>query len=210
MSLCRSIGFFSLLATTIFFTPGCGDKDEPKPAAPTADREGVAPKYSVPDNYREAVTENLSYYFKIHSALASDNFTAIEQPAESLQKAAEKVEKLDGKDLSEAARFEWMEFSKDLKTISRTLLETATSSSDLDKARKDFGKLSAVLVRGIQSFGHAYSDPVQILHCSMAFGGQGADWLQQNKKEPVHNPYFGSAMLECGTRKLLVAGTVAR
>ena len=45
-----------------------------------------------------------------------------------------------------------------------------------------------------------------VLHCPMAFGGAGADWVQAT--DAVANPYFASAMKSCGTvtRELAHAG----
>ena len=38
---------------------------------------------------------------------------------------------------------------------------------------------------------------VVLMHCPMAMGGDGADWLQSS--DQLKNPYFGADMLTCGT-----------
>ena len=49
-------------------------------------------------------------------------------------------------------------------------------------------------------------ETVRLFHCPMAHDSQGADWLQLAVE--TANPYFGAAMLRCGsqTDSLTAAG----
>lgn len=79
----------------------------------------------------------------------------------------------------------------------RPLAEAVADAADLKSRRAAFKPLSDALIAriregGIDAVGNAY-----IVHCPMAFGNQGADWISD---EPVVlNPYYGDAMLTCGS-----------
>lgn len=77
------------------------------------------------------------------------------------------------------------------------LARPVAAAPDIKSRRAAFGPLSdrmIALIRahGIDAIGTAY-----VVHCPMAFGNQGADWLSPTPV--VLNPYFGDAMLTCGT-----------
>ena len=70
-------------------------------------------------------------------------------------------------------------------------------AEDLEAFRSGFAPFSETLVGLAKGFGIASSEPVYRLRCPMAFEGKGAVWLQ--KDEDVRNPYYGAAMLKCGS-----------
>lgn len=51
--------------------------------------------------------------------------------------------------------------------------------------------ISLIRKHGINQLGNLY-----VVHCPMADGAKGADWLSPIPK--VQNPYFGSGMYSCG------------
>ncbi len=63
---------------------------------------------------------------------------------------------------------------KAFKPLSEQLIHLATSMTDLDK-------------------------PLYVQFCPMADGNKGATWISLEEK--IRNPYFGDAMLQCGTLK---------
>ena len=86
------------------------------------------------------------------------------------------------------------------------LAKAVAEAADLKARRKAFKPLSDALIAriregGIDAVGDAY-----VVHCPMAFGNTGADWLSAEPR--VLNPYFGDAMLTCGsvTDTLSVSG----
>lgn len=70
--------------------------------------------------------------------------------------------------------------------------QAIADSKDLDEARMHFKMLSdaAIPVAKAEKTMHQ-------MHCPMAMGGKGADWLQTSADE-VQNPYFGAKMAHCG------------
>lgn len=73
--------------------------------------------------------------------------------------------------------------------------------SDITEQRKLFSTLSnemATLVKGRKlSMGMVYLE-----YCPMANNNTGAFWLSNDKE--IKNPYFGSAMLKCGSVKEMI------
>ena len=70
----------------------------------------------------------------------------------------------------------------------------AATQVDLAKTREMFKYLSNVLANGIKF--HDYkiaAGTTYRVYCPM----KNAEWLQP-AKTPIHNPYHGSEMLECG------------
>ena len=67
-----------------------------------------------------------------------------------------------------------------------------SKSTSLEEARKHFLALSKVAteVAKTQKGWH-------VVHCPMAFNGDGADWLQNSTAE-IQNPYMGKSMPHCG------------
>ena len=71
-------------------------------------------------------------------------------------------------------------------------------STDVEEQRKQFGFLSEALINSLKAFG-IKGTPLYVMHCPMAFGNQGADWL--SNEEQIRNPYFGDKMMKCGAVK---------
>ena len=79
----------------------------------------------------------------------------------------------------------------------KTAYEIA-GSVDIQVARAAFALLSESMIVSTKCYGIA-GEPVHRIHCPMAFGNRGGDWLQRSEK--TENPYFGSAMFRCGVMK---------
>ena len=71
-------------------------------------------------------------------------------------------------------------------------------STDVEEQRKQFGFLSEALINSLKAFGMK-GTPLYVMHCPMAFGNKGADWL--SNEEQIRNPYFGDKMMKCGAVK---------
>jgi hypothetical protein len=69
-------------------------------------------------------------------------------------------------------------------------------SRNLQEQRKEFTYLSSDV---IAMFKHTpiKQGVIYVDHCPMANHGEGGDWLSAEKK--IQNPYYGSAMLGCGS-----------
>ena len=69
--------------------------------------------------------------------------------------------------------------------------------SDIEKQRVLFQNISNRLISLIRSHGLDQVGSAYVVHCPMAAGGEGGDWIS-NVPE-VLNPYFGDTMLNCGS-----------
>jgi hypothetical protein len=71
-----------------------------------------------------------------------------------------------------------------------------SNSKNIAEQRKEFTYLSSDV---IAMFKHTAlkQGVIYVEHCPMANNGEGGDWLSGEKK--IQNPYYGSAMLECGS-----------
>ncbi len=70
-------------------------------------------------------------------------------------------------------------------------------SSDLQSARVAFRELSGELLEWVEQDGSIGAKTLYVVRCPMAFGNEGASWLQDGKT--VSNPYYGASMLRCGS-----------
>lgn len=70
-------------------------------------------------------------------------------------------------------------------------------AADIKARRAAFQPLSDHLIALIREHGTDAVGNAYVIHCPMAFGNKGADWL--SAQPTVLNPYFGDAMLTCGS-----------
>lgn len=69
-------------------------------------------------------------------------------------------------------------------------------NNQLADLRVQFKPLSKLMIDFATAFG-PFEQPVFVQHCPMADQNKGADWLSVQKN--IRNPYFGDAMLTCGS-----------
>ena len=82
---------------------------------------------------------------------------------------------------------------------SRAILERLDAialSGDLEEQRRHFVSLNEHLIALAQKLDLSES-PLYVQHCPMANQNKGALWLSDNKE--IRNPYYGDAMLTCGS-----------
>jgi hypothetical protein len=70
--------------------------------------------------------------------------------------------------------------------------QAIVDSKDIEVARTHFKELSDIAIPIAKK-----DKMMHMVHCPMAMGGKGADWLQKSDAE-VQNPYLGKAMPHCG------------
>ena len=73
----------------------------------------------------------------------------------------------------------------------KVVAEQAVQAQDIGSLRTAFKPLSDEIVK------RALPEDYAVVFCPMADQGQGAHWVQKDGE--IKNPYFGSAMLTCGT-----------
>lgn len=145
--------------------------------------------FHVPEAFHTQLDQVFSAYFKIQQALSQDDLQAAKQAGKGFLQALDGVQMnlLEG-----AAHLAWMKEQQDLKKSAGGI----QAAENIIKAREAFFSLSGSLIAVAKGFGTSGKEPVLRFHCPMAFGNQGADWLQN--KPGVENPYFGAAMFRCG------------
>ena len=156
---------------------------------------------AVPEEFQQQLGELWRAYSSLQQALANDQRQAALQAVDQVQSS---LAAIDAAPLSGSAAGAWARERADLLKIVATLQNAA----DLKALRAAFAPLSSEMQLLVQSFGLGESGPVYSLHCPMAFGNQGATWLQSD--DQVRNPYFGASMLKCADRVQKIASGAPR
>lgn len=137
---------------------------------------GIQAQTTTPSFKDAKLTTAYTEYIALKDALVASKASDAKQAAAKLQKSLTGIQK--GKKASEQAA-------------------VIAASADLAAQRKAFSALSnemKTLVTGNVSSGSLYLE-----YCPMANNNSGAYWLSNEKK--IMNPYFGDAMLHCGSVK---------
>ena len=89
----------------------------------------------------------------------------------------------------------------------RDALARADGAEGIDGLRAAFEEVTAAAEELFARAGAPEGRTLYRVHCPMAFDGRGASWLQA--EEEVMNPYYGAAMLRCGsvTGEISAAGS---
>lgn len=87
--------------------------------------------------------------------------------------------------------------AKIVENASKQAEYISQNRNDINHQRKHLETLSNELKKLIDIIGNDYTLYQQ--YCPMALNGKGAHWLSSSQK--IENPYFGDAMLRCGSIK---------
>ncbi|KAF0094915.1 MAG: membrane-fusion protein [Puniceicoccaceae bacterium 5H] len=112
-------------------------------------------------------------YFALQQALAGDDF-------EAAQKALQHMMQTTGHEGPVPDLIHQMLAAKDLAGL----------------REPHFITLSNSFIAAMRAQKGAVSGDLFLMHCPMAAGGEGADWLQPT--DELRNPYYGAMMLTCG------------
>lgn len=135
------------------------------------------------DEFKAAFVSSLTpAYLDVQAALAADDLGATKAAAQTLLTTAKR-----------GPIFE--DFTGPVQMI--------IDAADLKAARGAFKEASGELITLIKHVGTEGDRDLYVAHCPMAFGGKGGDWLQADQK--IANPYYGAAMLTCGSIKTQAA-----
>lgn len=165
------------------------DAAETRPHAEHATERPEEAGGESPATFETQVGELLRAYFNVSGALAEDDFDAARQ---AMAQAQTQLNEMDAEALDEAQRERWSQIREPLsQSIDRFL-----ATGGIEPARTAFAPLSEQFEEMVRRFGSGDVASVHLMHCPMAFGNRGADWLQP--QEQVNNPYYGARMLRCG------------
>jgi Cu(I)/Ag(I) efflux system membrane fusion protein len=158
------------------------------PGAHTGAVEAQPPK---PPLGKGTPAQNLTNAYLVAQAkLALDDFAGARAAFGSVRGAAQAAELGVAPDLR--------------KRIDATAVDGA-AAPDIGRLRVAFAGLSDALLDWFKTQANPLGEPLSVAHCPMALDGKGARWLQLGKE--LKNPYFGAAMLACGSIEATLAPT---
>jgi len=144
--------------------------------------------------FGEGLAHVLDAYYSLQAALAADDDTAAQAAARRVVAALGNLDCSTG-ELSAAAVHNWSRLTTAMaKGAARTV-----EAEGIEQRRVAFEPLSDNLWDAMAKFGHGPEGTVRRFHCPMAFDNKGANWIQAG--ETTANPYYGSAMLRCGSEE---------
>ena len=151
----------------------------------TSDNSGEMMKMEFSDAFREQFEKGLPAYLKLKDALVASDAkqTSIEAKA-----TMEILKKLD---ISSLGAMEKSHLSKSIE-----MLEAISKNRDIENQRGHFVLLNENIV-AISSSLNSLGNILYVQQCPMANNNKGAIWISAEKE--VRNPYFGNAMLTCGS-----------
>ncbi|OUR97618.1 efflux transporter periplasmic adaptor subunit [Flavobacteriales bacterium 33_180_T64] len=141
--------------------------------------------------FQEQLKMVFNNYIELKDALVKDDPKSVIKYADAMLNSLGKVEMklLDNLE----AHNKWMAFEKGIKYSVNSISKTP----DIKLHRDYFKHLSMDLISAVETFG--INEKVYSQFCPMADNNNGAYWL--SREEKVINPYFGNAMLTCGSVK---------
>jgi len=189
---------FFLIATAVFLVlSNCsgGKKAGPDETQPVVTNEkapeATGPQFAVSESFQQQLGKVFTSYVALKDAFVASDIEKVKSEASMTSQA---VAGVDMKLLSGAAHNDWMSYLTPIQTSLKEIEGTA----DIEVQRKAFSALSENLYKSIKAFGLAGTEAFYDF-CPMAFNNEGAYWLSD--KAAIRNPYFGDAMLTCGSVK---------
>jgi Cu(I)/Ag(I) efflux system membrane fusion protein len=140
-----------------------------------------------PAELRAALDALYAAYLPVQEALAGDDAPAVQVALVLFRQALEQAD-------AAAVAANGGEWPGHSAAIAAGLAEME-KAGDMDGLRAGFFPMSTAMTKVVEVYG-AGSGAVYEMYCPMAFGDQGATWLQGDPL--VNNPYFGASMLRCG------------
>ncbi len=145
--------------------------------------------YESDEAFKMQVSMVIDQYIQLKDALINDDSKMSVQHAKEMLTALQKV---DMKLVKGDGHIFWMEKQQQLQKAAENIIDT----DKIADQRVAFDKLSQAMIEVATSFG-VTSDDLYVQECTMAFGGEGANWLSRENK--ILNPFYGAQMLNCGS-----------
>ncbi len=151
-------------------------------------------RVTVANDFKQQLQMVFEAYIGTKEALVEDDMKSVQQNARLL---LNNLDKVDMKLLSDPGSHQhWMIAEKQMR-MSAAAIEV---SDDIKAQRNHFKELSTAITSAVQMYG--IGQVVYNQFCPMADDNKGAYWLSNDKN--VLNPYFGSAMIACGSVKQII------
>ncbi len=165
-----------------------------KPHDPPAEEE-IIERIDVGDHFRGKLSNSIMTYFRLVESLVEEKTDSVGNDSRHF---LESLNELAIKNESPKAQGFWKRHSPGLLSN----LSKMQEPGDIEGLRRVFETVSEEFSRIVMAFGHSLGQDVKLYHCTMAFGGRGAYWLELGESKT--NPYFGRTphkgqdMLKCG------------
>jgi membrane fusion protein, copper/silver efflux system len=147
------------------------------------------PRTDVPEEFGVALDRLTRGYLELSTALAADDFERARAAAAAMD---DELHQLDSSVLPPEALAGWAPVDAGLHEA----LHAMRNAGQIDVMRQELVPLTRHVEHAIVGYGAGQVMPLYRAHCPMAFGNQGADWLQEDQE--IANPYFGARMFRCG------------
>jgi len=147
--------------------------------------------FEAPELFQEQLSIVVKETQNLKEAFIASDLIKIKSHIPGIEEALNNV---DMNLLKGDAHMHWM---NDLKSLSESLT-VIKSAESLKEQRLAFGSFNEGLYKSIKAYG-INGNTVYYQFCPMAKDGEGAYWLSQS--EQIRNPYYGTAMLTCGSTK---------
>ncbi|MRX46159.1 DUF3347 domain-containing protein [Pedobacter puniceum] len=166
----RKIYIHTVLCATLLASYSCNNQQS---SAETKDSTAVTAEASVPVTFKDSKADSIYQgYISLKNALVANN-------EEDAKQASANLEGI-------------LKTTNDSLAAQAGKISAAATVADKRLAFNDFTENILKEIRTKVSGGTIYKQ-----HCPMANDGKGGFWLASEKE--IKNPYYGEAMLSCGT-----------
>ena len=145
-------------------------------------------KNTIDVEFKNQLRNSYNKYIDLKNYLVKNDSLNVQKTAKLL---VESLSEINMKLLDENEHQKWMSLQQNLKKYATGI----ASKEKLRDQRNDFMLLSNNFITTIKLFG--VNTKVYQQFCPMANNNNGAFWLSEN--EEILNPYYGDAMLHCGS-----------
>ncbi|MCI5058629.1 MAG: efflux RND transporter periplasmic adaptor subunit [Flavobacteriales bacterium] len=149
------------------------------------EKEMMAMEMSLSTSFQEQFVKALPSYLELKDALVAGDAEKVSAFAKA---TSEKMKAITQTDLDKILK---SHLSKSIE-----MLDAIADNSDLENQRSHFVFLNENLVAIAMNL-EVVDDTLYVQKCPMANNNKGAVWL--STKEEIRNPYYGDAMLTCGS-----------
>lgn len=143
-------------------------------------------KISFDTEVETAFTSIISSYLELKNAMVSSDTSLAVEKSNSFREELEEM----SKNIKEKSNGYWSILHKASKNINEGV--------DITGQRAEFQVISDNLIAMVSNFSKI-EEPLYVQFCPMADNNNGAYWISD--QEAIRNPYFGDAMLKCGSVK---------
>jgi len=151
-----------------------------------SNEESDITRYDVSADFQQQLNAVYKASLEMNKSLVEGNAQTVKENAGTM---IHRITEVDMSLVKGDAHMAWMNYMKPLSDE----LGKISVSDDIAAQRKSYALVSEALYKAVKSFG--VGETVYYQYCPMA----KSSWL--NNTEEVNNPYYGSAMLKCGSTK---------